>query len=169
MNQEGDIAADIAVAIDEPAWRSTLLTPEDTCRRAVSAALTGRTSEPSVEVSVLLTNDAHMSRLNLQYRQKASSTNVLSFPADLSAAPASEPRLLGDIVLAHETVVAEAAAQGKATADHVTHLLVHGALHLLGLDHQSDADAEAMEALEVGVLSDLGIADPYRMTGLSGE
>lgn len=169
MTKEGDIGVDIAVAIDEPSWRDTLPNPEDCCRRSVIAALAGRIDDEMSEVSVLLTNDAHMTRLNRQYRQRASSTNVLSFPADRSAAPTGEARLLGDVVLAHETVVAEAAAQGKSVADHVAHLLIHGTLHLLGLDHQSDADAEHMEALEVGVLKGLGIGDPYETPEMARE
>jgi len=169
LTKEGDIGVDIAVAIDEPAWQYTLLNPEESCRRAVMAALAGRIDDETSEVSVLLTNDVHMTRLNRHYRQRESSTNVLSFPADCSAAPANEARLLGDVVLAHETVAAEAAAQGKPIADHVAHLLIHGTLHLLGLDHQSDGDAEHMEALEVGALKGLGIANPYELPELAGE
>ncbi len=169
MTKEGDTGVDIAVAIDEPAWRSSLPNPEECCRRAVIAALAGRIGDNTSEISVLLTNDEHMTRLNQYYRQRASSTNVLSFPADRSVAPAPEVRLLGDVVLAHETVAAEAAAQGKPIADHVAHLLVHGTLHLIGLDHESDADAEHMEALEAGVLAGLGIGDPYEASGIARE
>ena len=169
MTIEDDIAADIAVAIDEPAWRQTLSSAEAICRRAILAALAGRVAGRAVEVSVLLTNDAHMRQLNHRYRQRDASTNVLSFGADGPQPGPSEPRVLGDIVLAHETVIAEAASQGKSAADHTAHLLIHGALHLLGLDHQSDADAEVMEALEVVALSDLGIGDPYATTELSRE
>ncbi len=171
MTKEGDIGVevDIDVAIDDPGWRNTLPNPEYHCRRAVLAALAGRLDHETCEVSVLLTNDAHMTRLNGKYRQRDSSTNVLSFPADLSLARAAEKRLLGDIVLARETVMAEATAQGKPVADHVAHLLIHGALHLLGLDHQADADAEHMEALETGVLEGLGIGDPYQTPEMARE
>ena len=93
-------------------------------------------------------------------------TNVLSFPAAASAPPApGAPLLLGDVVLAFETVAAEAAAQGKPLADHLAHLVVHGVLHLLGFDHEADAEAERMEALETRLLAGLGIADPYRAAG----
>ena len=161
MTQEGDIGVEIAVSIDHAAWRERLLDPEAHCRRAIIAALAGRVGDGPAEVSVLLTDDDRMTRLNAQFRERASSTNVLSFPAAQPSAPTGEARLLGDLVLAYETVVAEAADQGKSVPDHVAHLLIHGALHLLGLDHQSDADAEHMEALEVGVLERLGIGNPY--------
>jgi probable rRNA maturation factor len=169
LTKEGDIGVDIAVAIDDPAWQSTLPNAEQHCRRSIFAALSGRLADEPSEVSVLLTDDAHMTCLNEKYRQRASSTNVLSFPADRSPAPAPATRLLGDIVLARETIVAEAEIQGKPVADHVAHLLVHGTLHLLGLDHQTDTDAGHMEALEVGVLAGLGIRDPYQTSGIARE
>ncbi len=169
MTIEDDIGAAIAVAIDAPDWRATFPTIEAICRRAILAALAGRGPNQSVEISVLLTNDAHMRELNRRYRDRDASTNVLSFPADVTRNCAGEPRLLGDIVLAHETVVAEAASQGKSVADHATHLLIHGTLHLLGHDHHTDADAEVMEGLEVSALSALGIGDPYQQTELSRE
>jgi probable rRNA maturation factor len=105
--------------------------------------------------------------LNRRWRGKDSATNVLSFPAqDFEAGPVSMPprRLslpLGDVVLAFETVAAEAAAQGKSLDDHAAHLIVHGILHLLGLDHAAEEEAEAMEAMERAALAALGIADPY--------
>lgn len=169
MTKEGDIGVDIAVAIDDPAWRDALPDPEGHCRRAICAALAGRHGDEATEISVLLTNDAHMTRLNDRFRQHASSTNILSFPADQTTMLEGEACLLGDLVLARETVTAEAVAQGKALADHVAHLLIHGVLHLLGLDHQSDADAEHMEALEVGLLRDLGIENPYETPEVARE
>ena len=122
--------------------------------RAIRAAFAGETFQPGTEVSVLFTDDAHVQRLNRDHRGKDKATNVLSFPGD--------GLLLGDIVLARETVAREADEGGLAHEDHVTHLLVHGALHLIGLDHESDGDAEAMEGRETQVLAGLGIADPYR-------
>ena len=88
-------------------------------------------------------------------------TNVLSFPGSGSPSPKGV-RHLGDLALAFETLAREAAEEQKSLADHVTHLIVHGTLHLLGYDHEADADAEEMEALEVAALARLGIADPYR-------
>jgi probable rRNA maturation factor len=95
--------------------------------------------------------------INARFRDRDQPTNVLSFPAAESAAPH-----LGDLVLAHGVCAAEAAAQGKTLADHLTHLTVHGVLHLLGRDHVDEAEAEAMEAEERTLLASLGVADPYR-------
>lgn len=116
--------------------------------------------EPGAEVSLLFTDDAHMRTLNLRYRGKDKPTNVLSLPA----APVLVGRLgppLGDIALAAETIAAEAEAQGLTPNDHLTHLIVHGFLHLVGHDHTHDAEALVMEGLETAILGDLGIADPY--------
>ena len=122
-----------------------------------------------VEISVRLTDDAEVQALNRDYRHKDMPTNVLSFPmvqADLLDAITQNADdgevLLGDIVLAHETCAREAAEKGISLHDHATHLIVHGALHLLGYDHQGQAEAEAMEQIERDVLATLGIADPYR-------
>lgn len=112
------------------------------------------------EVSLVFTDDAHGRILNHRHRGKDSATNVLSFPAARSDARRFGP-LLGDIVLSAETVAGEAAAGGLALDDHVTHLIVHGFLHLLGYDHAADRDAAVMEGLETAILATLGIADPY--------
>lgn len=112
------------------------------------------------ELSVVFTDDAHMRRLNRTYRGKDKPTNVLSFPA----APPSGGRygpLLGDLFLAAETIAAEAAAEGLTPTDHLTHLIVHGFLHLAGYDHVDDGEAEVMEGLETAILKTMGIADPY--------
>ncbi|HWJ70505.1 MAG TPA: rRNA maturation RNase YbeY [Sphingobium sp.] len=120
-----------------------------------------------VEVSIKLSNDAEIQQLNAAYRGKDRPTNVLSFPmiqADLL--PGIENTddgevLLGDIILAHETCAREAGERGIALADHATHLIVHGTLHLLGHDHEHDSEADAMEALEIRALETLGLPDPY--------
>jgi probable rRNA maturation factor len=106
------------------------------------------------ELSILFTDDAHIQELNRDYRGVDKPTNVLSFPQ------ASGP-LLGDIVLAYETVLNEAALAGKPFRAHMGHLIVHGFLHLLGLDHVAESEAEEMEALERAALARMGIADPY--------
>jgi probable rRNA maturation factor len=120
-----------------------------------------------VEIGVTLTNDEEMRRLNLQYRGKDKATNVLSFVGEDfggNDTPAhGGPLLLGDIVLAHGVVAAEADEQGKTMHAHYCHLLVHGTLHLLGHDHLEAAAAAAMEGLEISVLAALGIADPYQI------
>lgn len=121
---------------------------------------------PAVELSIRLTSDAEVQALNRDYRGKDKPTNVLSFPMldaeELAEGPAHPGEiLLGDIVLACETCVAEAAERGIALADHATHLIVHGTLHLLGHDHHEDGEAEAMERIERDVLQVLGLHNPY--------
>lgn len=107
------------------------------------------------EVSLVLTSDAQIQKLNHQYRQKDSPTNILSFPT------VNAPGLLGDIILAYETIAREAAAKGAALEDHAAHLIIHGLLHLRGYDHQEEDAASAMEAIEIAALEKLGIANPY--------
>ena len=109
---------------------------------------------------MLLCDDYTVSRLNGEYRGQARPTNVLSFPIGGPDDGPDSP-LLGDVAIAFETVAAEAASSGLAMVDHLTHLVVHGVLHLLGYDHQISCEAEKMEALEVKILERLGIADPY--------
>jgi len=115
---------------------------------------------PGAELSLVFTDDAHVRVLNRQYRGKDSPTNVLSFPG-APGKPGAYGPLLGDIVVAEETVAREAEDQGLSFDDHLTHLVVHGFLHLLGHDHEDDAEAEIMEDMETRILARLGIADPY--------
>lgn len=124
------------------------------------AAVRGVPQRP-VEVSLLLSDDAGLRELNRTWRGRDKPTNVLSFPGAGAPSP-NGPEHLGDIALAFETIAREAEADGKTLADHVAHLIVHGALHLLGHDHETDAEAEAMEAIEIEALARLGVADPYR-------
>lgn len=126
------------------------------------AGLTGTV----IEVGVTLTDDVEMRRLNRDYRQSDKATNVLSFLGDSGDGPAhGGPLLLGDIVLAHGVVGAEARTQGKSLHDHYCHLLVHGTLHLLGMDHMDENEAQTMEAREVAILADMSISDPYDLPG----
>lgn len=127
-----------------------------------------RTATVCVELSVRLTDDAEVQRLNAAYRHKDAPTNVLSFPMvqqdlleTLSNSDDGEV-LLGDIVLARETCAREAEDKAIAFADHASHLIVHGALHLLGYDHMEEHEADEMEAIEVRALASLGIANPYQ-------
>ncbi len=116
------------------------------------------------EVSLVFTDDERVRVLNRQYRGKDAPTNVLSFPA----APLAPGRLgppLGDIVLARETIAAKSVAEGLDFAHHLTHLIVHGFLHLLGYDHEADGEAALMERLETAILARLAIADPYAESG----
>jgi probable rRNA maturation factor len=122
---------------------------------------------PRLLASLLFTSDAEVHVLNREWRAKDKPTNVLSFPmlerADLlDLAPDGPPEMLGDLALAFETCAREAEEKGVSVEHHASHLIVHGLLHLAGLDHEiSDADAEAMEALETKALALIGIADPY--------
>ena len=109
------------------------------------------------ELSLVLADNDFIQKLNKEWRGKDKPTNVLSFPQD-------EPSMLGDVILAFETVQAEAQEQDKRFEDHATHLIVHGILHLLGHDHEEDQEAENMEALEIEILETLGIKNPYEIT-----
>lgn len=127
---------------------------------ALAAQEAGTTLPRSCEVSCLFCDDAAIQGLNAQWRGQDKPTNVLSFPAGGPASPDAHA-LLGDIVLAFETVQREAAHDGKRIEDHLSHLIVHGFLHLLGYDHETEDQAEVMESLEVRILSRLGVADPF--------
>jgi probable rRNA maturation factor len=136
----------------------------DALSRAALAAFAASSAAPDApcEVTLVLTDDDEMRELNRTWRGKDSSTNVLSFPVGEPVGEAhGEPSPLGDIVLAGEAVIEEAKVKGIPAADHAAHLVVHGMLHLLGFDHERDADAERMESFETKVLAGLGIADPY--------
>jgi probable rRNA maturation factor len=126
-------------------------------RRAIATAAPA--AARTAELSVTLTSDRAMRALNRRWRGRDKPTNVLSFPA--AAAKRGAPRLIGDVVIAYETTAAEARAQGKPFDHHLAHLAVHGFLHLLGYDHESDDEADAMERRERRILATLGIPDPY--------
>ena len=126
--------------------------------RAIEAA--GQAAD--AEVSVRVVDSDESQALNRQYRGMDKPTNVLSFPAGtVEGLPDDAPMLLGDIVVCASVVTAEAHEQGKAVADHWAHMLVHGTLHLLGYDHDTDSQAEEMETLETRILAGQGLADPY--------
>jgi probable rRNA maturation factor len=167
---DSDGPSTVSVTIDGAAWQAVVADPEPLCRQALLATL--RRAAPlawlaDAEVSVLLCDDARIRGLNASYRGQDRATNVLSFPAlaldpdRMPPALRTRPVLLGDIVLAAETVRTEALAQDKPPADHFRHLIVHGCLHLLGHDHQDVAGALRMERLERLILDELGIPDPY--------
>jgi probable rRNA maturation factor len=128
---------------------------------AVNAAVRFVPALADGEIAIALSCDADVRRLNAQFRGKDKPTNVLSFPA--AAGPDDEGGApSGDIVIAYETVLREAATEGKPLHHHLAHLVVHGLLHLAGHDHDTDNDAETMEALERRILESIGIPDPYR-------
>lgn len=143
---EDAVAADFR--IEHPAWAGL----EAALAAAIAEA--ARAEAAQGEVDVLLADDAALHALNRQWRGKDKPTNVLSFPSE-------DSRHLGDIALAAETVAAEAEAQGKSFERHATHLIVHGFLHLLGYDHETETDAAIMEDRERAILAALGAPDPY--------
>lgn len=148
----------IHIEVEDEAWTAALPNAEAVINEAAAAALkAGGAALESTELTVLLADDATVADLNDRFRDKQGPTNVLSFPAPESARPH-----LGDIALAYGVCATEAAAQGKLMANHLSHLVAHGVLHLLGWDHQSDDEAEAMERLEREILAGLAIPDPYR-------
>lgn len=140
----------------------------DLSERALEAAhsIAPELRNQRLTASVLFTTDNELRTLNREWRLKDSPTNVLSFPmidraSLLGLDDAGGPEMLGDIALAYETCSREAEQKGLPLADHAAHLLVHGLLHLAGHDHSADAEAEAMETLEIKALAQMGIADPY--------
>jgi probable rRNA maturation factor len=145
----------------EPRWRRAL-PARKLAREAVAAAAeaAGVKLARGALMTVHLVNDAGIRELNKQWRGKDAATNVLSFPV-MPADRLAGARLLGDVFVALETLAREAAAEGKPLADHFRHLVAHGFLHLLGFDHESPAEAEAMERIEVQALARLGVGDPY--------
>jgi probable rRNA maturation factor len=159
---------EIAVRILDPAWRRLWPSPASRIRSAARMALdmASRRSRKrpgsAVELAVVLANDGLVHRLNRQYRGIDKPTNVLSFDGAAGEDDRTgSPVVLGDVILARETVAAEAAVQGKTVADHAVHLVVHGVLHLLGHDHQVAREANLMESIEIRALARLGVANPY--------
>ena len=159
------VAPAVDIVVESPLW-SGVPGAEEAVRRAIAAA--AQACGASGELCVVLGDDAAIRALNARWRGHDAPTNVLSFPASPSLLPpplAGEgrgaPRLLGDIFIALETTQREAEGEGKTTLHHLSHLAVHGFLHLLGYDHASDDGAETMERLERDILARLDIPDPY--------
>lgn len=134
---------------------------------AMAAASADAEIADDAELSLVLTDDAAIRTLNRDHRGLDKPTNVLSFPQDDPEADAYGP-MLGDIVVAHETVAREAAEEGISFRDHFLHMIVHGFLHLVGYDHMNDDEAEEMEGLETAILARLGIANPYADAPMGG-
>lgn len=146
-----------------PSWRRACPDAEALAGEAARRALRREAAPDGAAVDITLADDDTQRALNRDWRGKDAPTNVLAFPAADPAVPPppGAPLLLGDIVLAFETVEQEAAQQGKPLANHLRHLVVHGVLHLLGQDHIDDRDAAAMEAREIAILAELGVPNPY--------
>lgn len=160
----------IAISTEDESWVKLAPDAVRLLRRAARDALAqaGRDgwngSRVGHEISFVLTDDKRMRALNRAYRGKDRPTNVLSFAALEGARPKpGMPWLLGDVVLTSGVIAREAKAQRKSLQHHLSHLAVHGVLHLLGYDHEQDRDAEAMEALEIAALAGMGIANPYEL------
>ena len=175
---------EVLVSITCDGWTDTLAEAEDVCKAAALAAMeAGPTpdvaeslegllprlpylAETPREISILLTDDAFIKGLIRDYRNKDEPTNVLSFSnfgkgIELPELPEEETLIYGDVVVALETVAKEADAQGKSLTGHLSHMIVHGVLHLLGYDHEEDSEAEKMEALETQMLGSLGFDNPH--------
>ena len=147
-----------------PNWELECSDSEALAEAAARLALRRGEAPVAAVIDITLTDDGVQRDLNRIWRGEDAPTNVLAFPAaDLTGpVPAGAPLLLGDVVLAYETVRREAAQQQKPFADHLRHLVVHGVLHLLGYDHEDAAAAESMEAREIAILAELGVPNPYR-------
>ncbi len=170
MSRRREPRPQVAVRIVDEAWPRALPKASAVAERAARAALDTQRpkAREAVEISIALADDALLARLNRDWRGIDGATNVLSFPGagerggpTEGGGPGGPPVVLGDVVLARETVAAEAAAQQKSLAAHTSHLVVHGVLHLLGHDHDTAVEASAMEGLETRILATLGIGDPY--------
>jgi len=158
------------IVIEDDRWQGM----EPLATRALAAVSAHMALPDEAELCLMACDDARIAELNGEFRDKARATNVLSWPSEervpdtpgaVPAAPTPDMMgdlELGDIAIAYETCAREAREQGKPFEDHVTHLIVHGTLHLLGYDHETEADAVLMERIEVEILGKLGISDPYR-------
>jgi probable rRNA maturation factor len=156
-------ALEIEVTAPCPAWQDACAEAASLAREAARLALRRGATPRVAIVGITLADDAAQRTLNRTWRGKDAPTNVLAFPAadPLVPLPEGAPLLLGDVVLAFETVQREATEQDKPFEDHLRHLVVHGVLHLLGCDHEDVADAAAMEAQEIAILAELGVPNPY--------
>mgnify|MGYP001811630001 CR=1 FL=1 len=153
------VTADVQVACDDPD-----IPPAADFQTWVAEAVgqSGRAPDTGTEVAVRVVDADEIQTLNRLYRDKDYPTNVLSFPAgDFEGLPPDAPQLLGDVVVCASVVADEARVQDKAVADHWAHMIVHGTLHLLGFDHETDAEAAEMEALEARILASQSVTDPY--------
>jgi len=171
--------SDINVQLQSTKWRDLVPDVEGRAAQAAQACLSmcpspracAESNSSVYELTLVLADAACVRQLNRDYRGQDKATNVLSFcapaPANVQDSGAPVP-YLGDVILSHETLVEESREQGKNLADHLCHLVVHGVLHLVGYDHDTDQKSDAMEALEIQVLKSLGIADPYVLDESAG-
>jgi probable rRNA maturation factor len=166
----------VEISIEDEAWKSLKFDPKKIVKTACLTTLehlkifpktktkSNSANEKTCEISVLLTNDEHIKKLNKQYRDKNQVTNVLSFPMIENVKKElknNEFIVLGDIVLSFETLERESKLQKKEFKNHLTHLIIHSMLHLLGYKHSNNTEAEIMETEEIKILKKLGIKNPY--------
>lgn len=162
MNERGS-SLTVCLRDDEPRWKGLTFDVGVCCETALRASFKAAGKRERGEVSILLSSDTVMAQLNQRYRGVQGPTNVLSFPSIRGEFNdgIGVPHLLGDIVVSFETVVSEAKSANITMQAHLAHMVVHGALHLLGFDHQHAAEAAMMEKLEVQSLATLGICSPF--------
>jgi probable rRNA maturation factor len=172
QTKEVALNIDATIAVNDSAWVQVMPNLRFNAEAVVKHTLAvmsdslpdmvrSETGEP-IGLAIVFTDNKEMQELNHRFRGKNVPTNVLSFPADMDAPqPAEQEIILGDVILAYGVVAEEAEEQGKPLAHHMTHMIVHGLLHLLGYDHMDDEEAEEMEAYECRILADFGIPDPY--------
>ena len=158
----------LALEIEDPRWTQALPNAAELLEKAIGLALADVNDDTrTIEVGVRLVDDGTIQGLNRDWRGRDKPTNVLSFPLG-DPGPVDDPDfpwLIGDIVMSFDTVTAESIRDGKSLEHHIAHLAIHAALHLIGHDHEDEAEADAMEAVEVKLLAGLGIADPYQSAG----
>jgi probable rRNA maturation factor len=169
------IPVDVEVLIEAPAWLEALPQAERVVERAAVATfgLASLPSDLASECAILLADDERLRALNREFRGQDEATNVLAFPAEpkddnfashpIVIPPDDQPQQWGDVAIAFGTTAREAVQQGKSLAAHLSHLVVHGLLHLIGHDHVEAEAAERMEAMERAILWEIGIADPYEL------
>jgi probable rRNA maturation factor len=158
-------APTVDIVVNSPLW-DTVPDAEAIVRRAVAAAAAA-VSTPGGELAIVLTDDSSIRVLNRDWRGKDEATNVLSFPMPATNTDDDATMLLGDIVIAYETTTREAIAEAKPFGHHLAHLAVHGFLHLMGYDHETDREADVMENLEAVVLARLDVPNPYAASDAS--
>jgi probable rRNA maturation factor len=164
----------LSVEVDagETAWTALGDLDVEAAVREIATAIAGHVGLPAARATatLVLSSDAEVRALNGKWRDQDKPTNVLSFPSApipskrVAGSHPGQPRFLGDVIIAEETLAREAGDQGIATADHFRHLAVHGLLHLLGYDHEIEAEANTMEMLETRILGSIGVRDPYAGT-----
>ncbi len=162
----------VDLTIDDPGWLDDLPGADEEARKVCIAALETTCPGSELVVSLVMSNDRNVATLNRRWRKIDKPTDVLSFPSEkrspgiaplaAAGAPGGSPVELGDIVIARETLLRDALEHVRPLHDHLAHIVVHGTLHLLGYEHETDDDAEVMETMEQTVLAGLGIPDPYR-------